>query len=140
LAVQEKIGLSFAVMLRSMLRQGPDIIMVGEMRDLDTTTIAVQAALTGHLVLSTIHTNSSVATVTRLRDLGVPSYLIASTIVGIVAQRLVRKICLKCRMKSTPRSWTSSAGDLGQHPRLLRGRMSECSGTGTRGAPASMRS
>ena len=72
-AVQEKIGLTFAIMLRSMLRQDPDIIMLGEMRDLDTTTIAVQAALTGHLVLSTIHTNSSVATITRLRDLGVPS-------------------------------------------------------------------
>jgi type IV pilus assembly protein PilB len=95
-AVQEKIGLTFAVMLRSMLRQDPDIIMVGEMRDLETTTIAVQAALTGHLVLSTIHTNSSVATITRLRDLGVPSYLVASTIVGIVAQRLVRKICPHC--------------------------------------------
>jgi type IV pilus assembly protein PilB len=101
-AVQEKIGLSFAVMLRSMLRQDPDIIMLGEMRDLETATIAVQAALTGHLVLSTIHTNSSVATITRLRDLGVPSYLVASTIVGIVAQRLVRKICPKCRVKTDP--------------------------------------
>jgi type IV pilus assembly protein PilB len=101
-AVQEKIGLTFASMLRSMLRQDPDIIMVGEMRDLDTTTIAVQAALTGHLVLSTIHTNSSVSTITRLRDIGVPSYLIASTIVGIVAQRLVRTICTKCKVKADP--------------------------------------
>ena len=96
-AVQEKIGLNFATMLRSMLRQDPDIIMVGEMRDLETTNVAVQAALTGHLVLSTIHTNSCVATITRLRDLGVPSFLIASTIVGIVAQRLVRTICTRCR-------------------------------------------
>jgi type IV pilus assembly protein PilB len=98
IAVQEKIGLNFASMLRSMLRQDPDIIMVGEMRDLDTASIAVQAALTGHLVLSTIHTNSCVATVTRLRNLGVPSYLLASTIVGIVAQRLVRTICQKCKV------------------------------------------
>jgi type IV pilus assembly protein PilB len=101
-AVQEKIGLNFATMLRAMLRQDPDIIMVGEMRDLDTASIAVQAALTGHLVLSTIHTNSCVATVTRLRNLGVPSYLLASTIVGIVAQRLVRTICPKCKVKVEP--------------------------------------
>ncbi|MGZ8441455.1 MAG: ATPase, T2SS/T4P/T4SS family [Candidatus Deferrimicrobiaceae bacterium] len=101
-AVQEKIGLNFATMLRSMLRQDPDIIMVGEMRDLDTATIAVQAALTGHLVLSTIHTNSSVSTITRLRDLGIPSYLLASTIVGIVAQRLMRTICTKCKVKADP--------------------------------------
>ncbi len=101
-SIQEKIGLNFAVMLRSMLRQDPDIIMVGEMRDLDTTSIAVQAALTGHQVLSTIHTNSCVATITRLRDLGIPSYLIASTIIGIVAQRLVRAICTKCRVRVSP--------------------------------------
>ena len=101
-AVQEKIGLSFAVTLRAMLRQDPDVIMLGEMRDLDTTTIAMQAALTGHLVLSTIHTNSSAATVTRLRNLGVPSYLIASTLIAIVSQRLVRVICPKCRVKDEP--------------------------------------
>jgi type IV pilus assembly protein PilB len=101
-AVQEKIGLNFATMLRAMLRQDPDIIMVGEMRDAETASIAVQAALTGHLVLSTIHTNSTVATITRLRDLGVPPYLIASTIVGIVAQRLVRTICPKCKIKADP--------------------------------------
>ena len=101
-AVREKIGLSFAVTLRAMLRQDPDVIMLGEMRDLDTTTIAMQAALTGHLVLSTIHTNSSAATVTRLRNLGVPSYLIASTLIAIVSQRLVRVICPKCRVKDEP--------------------------------------
>ncbi len=101
-AVQEKIGLSFASTLRAMLRQDPDVIMLGEMRDLDTTTIAMQAALTGHLVLSTIHTNSSAATITRLRNLGVPSYLIASTLIAIVAQRLVRVICPKCRVKVQP--------------------------------------
>jgi type IV pilus assembly protein PilB len=101
-AVQEKIGLTFPAMLRAMLRQDPDIIMLGEMRDAETASIAVQAALTGHLVFSTIHTNSCVATVTRLRDLGIPSYLIATTIVGLVAQRLVRTICRKCRVKTEP--------------------------------------
>ncbi len=101
-AIQEKIGMTFASTLRAMLRQDPDIIMLGEMRDLETTTIAMQAALTGHLVLSTMHTNSSTATVTRLRNLGVPSYLIASTLNGILAQRLVRVICTKCRVPYTP--------------------------------------
>ena len=101
-AVNEKIGLTFPSMLRSLLRQDPDIIMVGEMRDLETASIAVQAALTGHLVFSTIHTNNTAATVSRLRDLGIPSYLIATTIVGIVAQRLVRTICPKCKISQTP--------------------------------------
>src|SRR3990172_4377266 len=101
-AVQEKIGLTFAATLRSMLRQDPDVIMLGEMRDLETTTIAMQSALTGHLVLSTIHTNSSAATITRLRNLGIPSYLIASTLIGIIAQRLVRVICPKCRVREEP--------------------------------------
>ncbi|HEU5360752.1 MAG TPA: ATPase, T2SS/T4P/T4SS family [Candidatus Deferrimicrobiaceae bacterium] len=101
-AVQDRIGLSFASTLRSMLRQDPDVIMLGEMRDLETTTIAMQAALTGHLVLSTMHTNSSVATITRLRNLGIPPYLIASTLIGIVSQRLVRVICPKCRVRENP--------------------------------------
>ena len=101
-AVQERIGLTFASTLRAMLRQDPDVILLGEMRDLETTTIAMQAALTGHLVLSTIHTNSSAATITRLRNLGIPSYLIASTLIGIVAQRLVRVICPKCRVREEP--------------------------------------
>jgi type IV pilus assembly protein PilB len=133
-AVQEKIGLSFAVMLRSMLRQDPDIIMVGEMRDLETTTIAVQAALTGHLVLSTIHTNSSVATITRLRDLGVPSYLIASTISGIVAQRLVRKICPKCRVKTDPTEADILRLGISANIPVYRGAgCPECGGTGYKG-------
>lgn len=101
-AIQEKIGMTFASTLRAMLRQDPDIIMLGEMRDLETTTIAMQAALTGHLVFSTMHTNSCAATVTRLRNLGVPPYLVASTINGIVAQRLVRVICTKCRVRYEP--------------------------------------
>ncbi len=98
-SVNDKIGLTFASSLRSILRQDPDVVMVGEMRDIETAKIAMQAALTGHLVLSTIHTNSAVATVTRLRDFGIPSYLIASTIIGIIAQRLVRVICPACKKR-----------------------------------------
>ena len=92
--MHEDIGLNFAAALRSFLRQDPDIIMVGEIRDQETAENAVQAALTGHLVLSTLHTNDAPSSITRLLDLGVPSFLLASTIVGIVAQRLLRKICL----------------------------------------------
>jgi general secretion pathway protein E len=95
--VKPQIGLSFAQVLRSMLRQDPDIIMIGEMRDLETAQIAIQAALTGHLVLSTLHTNSAAASVTRLLDMGVEDYLVTSTITGVLAQRLVRKLCLHCR-------------------------------------------
>ncbi len=100
--VQAKIGLTFAAALRAILRQDPDIIMIGETRDLETAQIAIQAALTGHLVLSTIHTNSAPATITRLIDMGIEPFLIASTIVCIVAQRLVRKLCPKCKEKYTP--------------------------------------
>jgi general secretion pathway protein E len=95
--VKPQIGLTFAHVLRSILRQDPDIIMVGEMRDLETAQIAVQAALTGHLVLSTLHTNSAAATVTRLLDMGVEDYLVTSTVNGVLAQRLVRKLCPHCR-------------------------------------------
>ncbi len=91
--VKPQIGLTFAQVLRSILRQDPDIIMVGEMRDLETAQIAVQAALTGHLVLSTLHTNSAAGTVTRLLDMGVEDYLVTSTVNGVLAQRLVRKLC-----------------------------------------------
>jgi type II secretory ATPase GspE/PulE/Tfp pilus assembly ATPase PilB-like protein len=100
--VEEKAGRTFESVLRALLRQDPDVIMVGEMRDVKTATIAMQASLTGHLVFSTIHTNNTVATITRLRDLGVPSYLIASTIIGIIAQRLVRVICPFCKEEYTP--------------------------------------
>jgi general secretion pathway protein E len=96
IAVQPQINLTFGNILRHILRQDPDIIMIGEMRDLETATNAVQAALTGHLVLSTLHTNDAPSAVTRLIDLGVQPFLISSTVVGIVAQRLVRKICPQC--------------------------------------------
>ncbi|MFW6381742.1 MAG: GspE/PulE family protein, partial [Bacillota bacterium] len=95
-------GLTFARTLRSILRQDPDIIMVGEIRDEETATIAARAALTGHLVLSTLHTNDSAGAITRLQDMGIPSYLVASTVRGIVAQRLVRRLCNECKQKYEP--------------------------------------
>jgi general secretion pathway protein E len=100
--VKEKIGLTFAAALRSILRQDPDIIMIGETRDAETAQIAIQAALTGHLVLSTLHTNSAPASITRLLDMGVEPYLIASSVVLIVAQRLVRRLCENCKQKYIP--------------------------------------
>jgi type IV pilus assembly protein PilB len=95
--VNDKAGLTFAAALKSFLRQDPDIIMVGEIRDLETADIAIKAAQTGHLVLSTLHTNDAPAAITRLLDLGVPSYLISSTVVGVMAQRLVRTLCPHCK-------------------------------------------
>ena len=100
--VQEKIGLSFAHCLRTMLRQDPDIIMVGEIRDQDTARIAIQAALTGHLVLSTLHTNDAPSAVTRLIDMGIEPYLITSTVRAVIAQRLVRVICPHCKTTYKP--------------------------------------
>ena len=94
--VQPQIGLDFPKALRSILRQDPDIVMIGEIRDLETARIAIQAALTGHLVFSTLHTNSAVAAITRLVDIGLERYLLASTISGVMAQRLVRKLCPDC--------------------------------------------
>ncbi|MCM2357219.1 MAG: Flp pilus assembly complex ATPase component TadA [Geobacteraceae bacterium] len=103
-SVREKIGLSFAQILRATLRQDPDVIMVGEMRDFETADVAFKAALTGHMVLSTLHTNSSVASITRLMDMGIKSYIIASALEGIMAQRLVRKICSHCKTIQAPDS------------------------------------
>ena len=97
IAVQPSAGVTFASILRSILRQDPDIIMIGEMRDLETAENAIQAALTGHLVLSTLHTNDAPSAVTRLLDLGVPPFLIQATLTGILSQRLVRKICPHCK-------------------------------------------
>ncbi len=96
ISVQEQIGVTFSTILRNILRQDPDIIMIGEIRDLETATHAVQAALTGHLVFSTLHTNDAVATIVRLEDLGLEPFLIGSTMLGALAQRLVRKICPHC--------------------------------------------
>jgi type IV pilus assembly protein PilB len=95
--VNPKAGLTFASALRSILRQDPDIIMIGEIRDGETAQIAVQAAITGHLVVSTLHTNSSAATISRLEDMGIESYLVADSVKGVIAQRLVKRLCPKCK-------------------------------------------
>lgn len=100
--VNNKAGMTFAAALRSMLRQDPDIIMVGEMRDVETVELAIRAALTGHLVFSTIHTNSAAASYSRLVDMGLDTYMVSSTIRGILAQRLMRKLCNKCKKAYTP--------------------------------------
>jgi general secretion pathway protein E len=99
-AVQSKIGLTFAQALRHILRQDPDVIMVGEVRDIETADIALQAALTGHLVLATLHTNDSATAITRLLELGVDAFVLASTLAGVIAQRLVRLVCPTCRVET----------------------------------------
>lgn len=102
IGVQPKIKLDFATGLRHILRQDPDIIMIGEIRDIETANIAIQASLTGHLVLSTLHTNDAPSAITRLVDMGVEPYLLSSTIIGVLAQRLVRKICRECKEPYVP--------------------------------------
>ena len=104
LNVNPKVGVTFANGLRSILRQDPDILMVGEIRDVETATIAIQAALTGHLVFSTLHTNDSIGAVARLVDMGVEPFLISSSLIAVVSQRLVRKVCLKCKQPYKPPS------------------------------------
>jgi general secretion pathway protein E len=99
--VKPQINLTFANALRSIVRQDPDVIMVGEIRDLETAEIAVQSALTGHLVLSTVHTNDAASTMNRLLDMGVEDYLLTSTIIGVLAQRLVRTLCPHCKEPHT---------------------------------------
>ncbi len=132
----EKIGFTFATALRSLLRQDPDIIMVGEVRDPETAAIAVQAALTGHLVITTLHTNDAASAVTRLANVGIEPYLVAASVVGILAQRLVRKICTHCRETYTPpeplrRLGGSAIADL---ETFYRGRgCPKCRGTGFQG-------
>jgi general secretion pathway protein E len=135
IAVQPVIGITFASILRNILRQDPDIIMIGEMRDLETAQNAIQAALTGHLVLSTLHTNDAPSAVTRLLDLGVPSFLIQATLVGVLGQRLVRKICPHCResFEVDTEDLVGEGLDLGKRGRLTlhRGRgCLKCRSTG----------
>ena len=100
--VHRQAGVTFATALRAILRQDPDVIMVGEMRDRETAEVAVQAAMTGHLVFSTLHTNDAVGAIPRLLDLGIPDYLVAATVEGVLAQRLVRRICEDCRVEYRP--------------------------------------
>ena len=118
--VQPRIGLNFATALRSILRQDPDIIMVGEIRDVETAQVAIQASLTGHLVLSTVHTNSAAATVTRLIDMGLEDYLLASSLKGVLAQRLVRRLCPSCSVPAElPPSFIARLKDGGRDPHRL---------------------
>lgn len=139
--VHSDIGLNFASVLRSILRQDPDVILVGEIRDPETADVAVRAALTGHLLLSTLHTNSAVAAVTRLQDMDVPSYLIASSLVGVIAQRLARLNCRYCRMlipaDDPARLEYGAALDISPDAPMFRGAGCEkCGGTGTKGRMA----
>ncbi len=139
--IKEEIGLTFASALRSFLRQDPDIIMVGEIRDYETAEIAVKAALTGHLVLSTLHTNDAPSTVTRLRDMGVPPFLITATLEAILAQRLARRVCTQCSEElKIPAKALSDAGmkpEQIKSARLSRGKgCEECNRTGFRGRVA----
>jgi len=134
--VRNDIGLGFAKLLKHILRQDPDIIMVGEIRERETAEIAVQAALTGHLVLSTLHTNDSVGAVTRMIDMGVEPYLLSSALIGVVAQRLVRTICPDCRTESVaPPKIMKTYGWKGKGKvRLARGRgCSKCYDSGYKG-------
>ncbi len=106
--VNAKVDMTFAKGLRSILRQDPDVVMIGEIRDLETASIAVQASLTGHLVLSTLHTNTAIGAITRLRDMGVEPFLLASSLIGVMAQRLVRNLCPECK---TPHTVTDAERD-----------------------------
>lgn len=128
--VNEKAGITFATALRSILRQDPDIIMIGEMRDFETAHIGVQSSLTGHLVLSTLHTNDSVSAVSRLVDMGIEPYLLAGSLLGVVAQRLVRRICTNCREEMEAPATMKKYGV----ERVFRGRGCEvCNETGYKG-------
>jgi len=132
--VQPKIGLTFAEGLRSILRQDPNIIMVGEIRDSETADIAIRAALTGHLVLSTIHTNDSASAITRLIEMGVEPFLIASSVVGVVAQRLVRKICPECKIQYEADDKELISLGISGPQKLYKGKgCSFCNNTGYRG-------
>jgi type II secretory ATPase GspE/PulE/Tfp pilus assembly ATPase PilB-like protein len=134
--VRSKIGLSFATGLRHIVRQDPDVIMVGEIRDLETAEIAIQAALTGHLVLSTLHTNDAPSAVTRLQDMGAEPYLLASVLDGVLAQRLVRQICAQCAAPYDPDPAELLGIGVLEPPavQLYRGKgCTACRGTGYKG-------
>jgi general secretion pathway protein E len=135
IGVQPAIGIGFDSILRTILRQDPDIIMVGEIRDRETAEHAVQAALTGHLVLSTLHTNDAPSAIVRLLDLGVPPFLISATLIGIVAQRLLRRICPHCRRERELTREERQYLNLGRRPCTVQegAGCKECRGTGYRG-------
>ncbi len=135
--VNPKAGLTFASSLRSMLRQDPDIIMIGEIRDSETAKIAVRAAITGHLVLSTMHTNDTASTVVRLVDMGVQSYLVSSAVVGVIAQRLVRRICEGCKTEYLPNESEKKILGIEENKYLYKGKgCAYCNSTGFKGRTA----
>jgi general secretion pathway protein E len=136
--VNPKIDLTFANGLRSIVRQDPDVILVGEIRDLETAEIAIQAALTGHLVFSTLHTNDSASAITRLIDMGIEPFLVTSSVIGILAQRLMRNICNECKNVYTPDE--ESLRNIGITPEMYEGKKiyrgkgcQDCLNTGYRG-------
>ncbi len=136
--IRHDIGLDFARVIRAMLRQAPNIILVGEMRDLETAQMGIQASLTGHLVFSTLHTNDAPSAVTRLIDMGVPSYLVASSVVAIMAQRLVRVICQKCKQPFAPSQTALEAAgitpEMAANATFMKGvGCASCNGGGYRG-------
>jgi general secretion pathway protein E len=133
--VQSAIDVTFGTVLRNILRQDPDVLMIGEIRDADTASNAVQAALTGHLVLSTLHTNDAPSSITRLLDIGIPAFLITSTINGIIAQRLLRSICLECKQETTLTDEEMTYLDLEKKDyKVWEGKgCDECRGTGYKG-------
>ncbi|CAM2832221.1 GspE/PulE family protein [Hathewaya histolytica] len=135
--VNSKAGLTFAAGLRSMLRQDPDVIMVGEIRDEETAQIAVRASITGHFVLSTLHTNDAPSTITRLIDMGLESYLVADAVVGIIAQRLVRRICPYCKEQVMSNEWENEVMNLSQSVPIYKATgCKHCSNTGFKGRVA----
>lgn len=132
--VNAKVGLTFAAGLRAILRQDPDVVMVGEIRDRETAEIAVQASLTGHLVLSTVHTNDAIGAITRMRDMGVEPFLIASTLRAVIAQRLVRRLCLECRRAVPAGDTVAPLLGIPREATVYEpGGCAECNGTGFKG-------
>jgi general secretion pathway protein E len=133
--VNPRVDMSFARALRSILRQDPDVILVGEIRDLETAQIAVQASLTGHLVIATLHTNDAVSAVTRLKDMGIEPFLLGSSLIGVLAQRLVRKLCPHCKTsyKPTAKEWATLAASKPPAEVFRAQGCDECNQTGYRG-------
>jgi type II secretory ATPase GspE/PulE/Tfp pilus assembly ATPase PilB-like protein len=133
-AVFEKVGLTFARQLRAILRQDPDIILVGEIRDAETAEIAFRAGMTGHLVLSTLHSNDAPTSVTRLVDMGVPPFLISSGLTGMVAQRLVRRLCVSCRRPGPPNPKHAALLEMDPNERIWHAAgCAACENTGYKG-------
>ena len=132
--VNTKTGMTFAAGLRAMLRQDPDIVMVGEIRDFETTEIAIRASLTGHLVLSTLHTNTAIGAITRLVDMGLQPYLLSASLVGVLAQRLVRVLCTECRELTPPDAFEASFLNITSDQQIYRAvGCEQCHGTGFQG-------